>query len=380
MNNVIFLTGATGLVGSNLIPRVLRNDNTSQLVLLVRGRGERDARRRLTDLLAHVSPELVSDDVKRRITVLEGDITAERLGLPDSLYTDLSSSVTHIIHSAASVQFQLPLEEARRINVSGTSKVMQLAQHAMSAGKLQRVAYVSTAYVSGKRSGDVFEDELDCGQDFANTYERSKFESERHVRSLMKELPITVFRPSIIVGDSLSGRTLTFNVLYFPLKLIHRGLLRILPGSHHTPTDVVPVDYVCDALCHIFLNTNKGIGKTYHLTAGSSRATTAGEVVDLAVEFFNETSATRRLREVRFVPRHLYRAVARLMNGWAKKALELMSIYESYLCVQRIYSDLNTRDALRDSHIAPPLFKTYYHSILQYCVDSDWGRRPRLAA
>lgn len=380
MNNLIFLTGATGLVGSNIIPRILRNDHTSRLVVLVRGESESDVERRLTGLLARVSPETHLCGMNSRIRVLKGDITQSNLGLSGSVYADLSTSVTHIIHSAASVQFQLPLEQARMINCCGTTNVMALAQKAMNAGRLQRVAYVSTAYVSGKRSGRIFEDELDCGQTFANTYERSKFECERHVRSLIKELPITVFRPSIIVGDSHSGKTSTFNVLYFPLKLIHRGLLRIVPGSRHTPTDVVPVDYVCEALCHLFLNTNEGIGKTFHLTAGENIAPTAGEVVDLAVDFFNEACAMRHIHPIRFVPLHIYHALQRIMRGQVRKALQLMAIYESYLCVPKSFDDSNTRKALRGTGIAPPPYKRYYQAILQYCVESNWGRQFRLAA
>jgi thioester reductase-like protein len=275
MNKIVFLTGATGLVGGNLIPRILKDHSITRLVLLIRGGSDREAELRVDQMLEVVTPEIDKDQAKRCIQVVRGDITLDRLGLSENLYNSLAKEVTHIIHSAATVQFQLPLECASLINCTGTKNVMTLAQCAQKTGRLKGVAYVSTAYVSGNLGGRILETELDCGQQFSNTYERTKLESEKIVRQLMNELPITIFRPSIIVGDSKTGRTTAFNVLYPPLKLIHHGLIQVLPGSENNPLDVVPVDFVADAIDHVFLKTEQGIGKTYHLTAGEGNSTLA---------------------------------------------------------------------------------------------------------
>ncbi|MBI4428383.1 MAG: SDR family oxidoreductase [Ignavibacteriales bacterium] len=376
MNKVIFLTGATGLVGSNLISRILRDNSDARLMLLIRGGSDAEAQQRLDHLLRELPEEMGHDEIRERTIAARGDVTKPRLGLTHHQYAELVSEVTHIIHSAASVQFQLPLEEARRINFRGTENVMSLAQEAYQSGKLRRIAYISTAYVAGKRSGRIYENELEGRYGFSNTYEQSKFESEQHVHALMDRLPITVFRPSIIVGDSQTGRTTAFNVLYFPLKLIYHGLLNILPGSPRTPTDVVPVDYVSNALCHIFLKTDEGIGKTFHLTAGESAATTAGEVVNLAVEFFNRMTDRREIPYVKFLPLRIFHVFRRMMFNRAKRALRLIDAYESYLSIPKNFDNSNTMEALRGTSIGVPRYKSYQERILRYCVEHEWGKRP----
>jgi long-chain acyl-CoA synthetase len=288
-------------------------------------------------------------------------------------YRYWSSHITHIIHSAANVSFRQTLEQARHSNLYGTENVMSLARSGLAAGKLERVAYISTAYISGNRSGKIYEEELDCGQNFSNTYEQSKFESELRVRRLMSELPITIFRPSIIVGDSETGKTRAFNVLYFPLKLLYRGVLKVLPGSPQTPTDIVPVDYVCDAFYHIFFRSNSCLGKTFHLTAGAEKATTAGEVVNLAVNYFNQVAGKKKYRTVRFIPAQFYHAARHLVYGQAKKIFQVMENFESYLLVKKSFDDGNTRTAMNGTGIRVQSFRKYYQLLLDYCLACDWG-------
>ncbi|HLF19302.1 MAG TPA: SDR family oxidoreductase, partial [Bacteroidota bacterium] len=263
MNKTIFLTGATGLVGGNLISRVLTENPANSLVLLVRANSREEAEGRVARTLSLVSPNLSWENARKRIQVVNGDVSLDKLGLNERDYAATAIATTHIIHSAAAVKFNNPLDLARKMNVVGTKNMITFAKKAQKLGDLHRFAYVSTAYVCGEREGTIVEDELLPVAAFANSYEQAKHEAEALVRLQMHELPITVFRPSIIVGDSQSGRTTAFNVLYFPLRLIHRGLLKFLPGSRNTPADVVPVDYVSDALCHIFLTTEEGIGETF---------------------------------------------------------------------------------------------------------------------
>ncbi|MGB2697449.1 MAG: SDR family oxidoreductase [Candidatus Zixiibacteriota bacterium] len=380
MERVIFLTGATGLVGSNLIPRILKNDNRSRLILLIRGESDIQAERRLDEMLWDLSPEIDFNQAKQRIQVIRGDITLERLGLSKALYKRLAKEITHIIHSAATVQFQLPLECAHKVNCEGTKHIIALAKLAKKNGQLQRVAYISTAYVSGNREGRILEDELDCGQEFGNTYEQTKFESEKYVRSLMNEWPITIFRPSIIVGDSKTGKTTAFNVLYVPLKLIYRGIIKILPGSQYTPLDVVPVDFVCDAINYIFFNNNECVGRTYHLTASQKKATTTGQVVDLASDFFNQAASGQRIPQIKFLPAELCHEVRPYLGSHTRRVLQAMEPFEPYLSGERAFDNANTCSALKGTEIAPPQFRVYYQTILRYCIETNWGKSFKYAA
>jgi len=374
MQKALFLTGAPGFLGGNLIPHILKGDPTTKLIVLLRADSDREAEERLHALLWTLSPAINVADAKNRIKVTRGDITLTRLGLSQPVYDSLTAEVTHIIHSAATVQFQLPLPCARLVNYEGTKKVLELAQRASDSGKLQRFAYVSTAYVSGTREGQIYEHEFDCGQEFANTYEQTKFEAEAIVRQRMHELPIMIFRPSIIVGDSKTGKTTAFNVLYPALKLIYSGILKTLPGSPDTPMDIVPIDFVVQAIHHIFLQKNNGTGKTYHLTASEGNATSSGEIVDLAVDYFNQITRTRNFSRIQFLPPILYEAAKRCDSDKKKKAFQAMELYEPYLCIERTFDNVNTRAALAGTGVVPPDFTMYYQKLLRYCVEANWGK------
>jgi len=380
MNKIVFLTGATGLVGGNLIPRILKDDSITRLILLVRGDTDKETTERVYEVINKLSPEMDHSQIENRIQVVRGDITLDRLGIPESIYNRLASEVTHVIHSAATVQFQLPLECARLVNYTGTRNIMIFAQHAQQNGGLKGVAYISTAYVSGDRAGRILENELACDQHFANTYEQTKFESEKLVWQLMSELPLTIFRPSIIVGDSKTGRTTAFNVLYPPLKLISHKMVRILPGSRYTPLDIVPVDFVANAINSIFLKNNEGIGKIYHLTAGDENSTTVGEVVDLAMAYIDITKIAGNLQPIRFIVPEEYHSAIQSLCGHEKRVWQAIETYAPYLCVNRTFDNANTCSALRNTGITIPDFKNYYQTILQYCIQTDWGKRLKLAA
>ncbi len=260
MEKQIFITGGTGFLGSNLIVDVLRQDPTAKVIALVRSDSDVKAKERLFNALPITISDINYAEILERISVVSGDVTKVHFGLSEEDFHSLAQQITHIIHSAADVRFTLSLEEARLVNVTGTKHVFELAELAKRSGQFERVAYIGTAYVSGDRSGRITENELDCNQKFSNSYEQSKFEAEKFVRSMRDRIPVTIFRPSIIVGNSETGKTNSFNVLYAPLKLINRNLLSILPGSKNTPMDIVPIDYVTQAICHIMFRLNIGIG------------------------------------------------------------------------------------------------------------------------
>ena len=187
-----------------------------------------------------------------------------------SATTSSPRGVGSVIHSAASVAFDLPLEEARAINVEGTRRVLDFAG---AVPGLQRVTYVSTAYVAGDRRGTAYEDDRETGA-FRNSYERSKHEAEALVRS--STLPWTIARPSIVVGESTTGWTASFNVLYGPLRAFDAGAYPVLPARRRSPVDVVSVDYVADAVAAL-AHHPEAAGGTFHLTAGAHDVERGGD-------------------------------------------------------------------------------------------------------
>lgn len=375
MSDIVFLTGATGLVGQTLVSKIMQADNNTSLVLLIRGDSDSEVENRLDKLLSPLPPSIDPDHVRKRIKTIRGDITLNQFGISGAAYKNLASKVTHIVHSAASVKFHLSLEQARAVNVRGTKEVIALARLAQTRDQLKHFAFISTAYVSGERRGLIKEGELDRGQHFSNTYEQTKLESEKLILRFSDTLPTTIFRPSNIAGDSKTGLTPSFNGLYTPLKFISRGLVKYLPGLHNTALDVVPVDFVCDALFHILFRSEDSVGRIYHLAYGKNNRTTVGEIADLAVDYFNQTSKQRQIPRVKFIPKESSRAEEKLLNHRERRTLEALRVYVPHLEISKSFDTTNTRAKLQGTDITPPPFKKYYKTILQYCLLTNWGKR-----
>ena len=207
MRKTFFITGATGNIGGKLVSRILEIDQSSRMFLLVRADSLAEAHQRLRQVLLTLSPAQNLSAVKKRITLIRGDITRPKMGLTESDWSRLASEVTHIIHSAAATKFLLPIKAAHRVNVEGTRNVMDFAFHAADKGKLERVAHISTAYVCGDDDGVIFEDDALETRTFTNNYEFSKWQAECYVRRIMPDLPLMIFRPqscNISMAGSIS--------------------------------------------------------------------------------------------------------------------------------------------------------------------------------
>lgn len=366
------ITGATGFLGRNLLFRMLERQEEGRISLLVRGRGKSSPRDRLHRILSTRYTKEQAGAHKKRIDLILGDVTWKHFGMDDRTYSRLAGGVERVIHGAASVLFDLPLEMARNINVEGTRNLLDFAAEAHKAGSLRRMDYVGTAYVAGKRQGLVKEDELDEGQAFNNTYEQTKLEAERLVRERWGELPLTVFRPSIVVGESTTGRTSSFNVLYYPLKIYARGIWRWIPGNPEVPVDIVPVDFVCDALERISREPNS-VGSCYHLTA-SKNATTIGHAAKMAATYFGA-------KPVRFISPSLYLnlihpaaaslPIRRVRETVAKNG----PLFYPYFISQPSFDNKNTQSVLEKNGLEAPKVEEYFARIFQFCIDTDWGRR-----
>ena len=380
MEKVVFVTGATGFVGGNIVIRLLNDPSISKILLLVRGKSQNNVEERVNKNLSGLCPDQTPLNTTNKIEVIRGDVSQPKLGLADRLYESLARRVTHIIHSAANVSFAQSIEEARRVNYYGTENLLRFAQKVKLYGRLRRFGYIGTAYVSGNRKGTIYENELVLPPAFGNSYEQSKYETEKLVRSYFKILPITIFKPSITIGDSTTGITTAFNVLYYPLKLIYKGYLRFIPGSPMNNIDVVPVDYVANAINYLLLRNDKDSGKIYHLTSGKDGAVTAGEIVDLARKYFNDVRKEPPLKKIIFIPPTIYHTTQKFYFGTLKMFVKRLEVYLPYLVVKRKFDDSNTQNALRGSGITPPKFREYYKAILHYCLEVNWGKMMKAAA
>ena len=244
------ITGFPGFIGRRLV-RALLDGQDERIVCLVEPR--------MVDTARQVASG------HDRVEIVAGDIAERRLGLSESDWQRLTGEVTHVFHLAAIYNLAVPEEIAQRVNVDGTGNVLELCA---ACSGLERLAYISTAYVAGLRSGVVYEHELAMGQSFKNHYESTKFQAEVWVRYWMSRIPTTILRPAIVVGDSSTGETEKFDGPYYLLRTISRfaklGQPVMQIGSSDATFNVVPVDYVVKAIVAAAF-AKETVNETLHL-------------------------------------------------------------------------------------------------------------------
>lgn len=354
------LTGVTGYIGSSLLQKWL-DCTDNKIHLLVRSRHEERPRDRIERVLTGFYPD---EDISRfsgRIEVLEGDVSLDGFGLKREAYEGLGEKICHVLHCAAAARFDLELEDARKTNVGGTVNVLDFAR---TCKGLERVDYIGTAYVAGRRKGIIKEDELDRGQQHNNTYERSKFEAEKIVRERMSQLPIAIHRLSIVICDSRTGRASSYNGFYRVLRMYSLGLLKMLPGYPSSPLDLVPVDYVSDAVYSLSAN-RASLGRCYHLTAGLNKTTTLGEIRDLAGHHFGRDPFAL------IPPEEFLAYVSQMENRLSRGERDAVDEIRLYLPYMSSELKFDNSSALRETGIEAPEVASYFGKMAEYIVKGD---------
>jgi long-chain acyl-CoA synthetase len=360
----LLLTGATGFLGMEVLGRYLERSER-RIITPVRAADDVAAADRIHDVLRGLFG-VRARRYERRVQAIAVDLEAPGLGLTQRRREQIACRVGAIIHSAASVSFALPLAESRAVNLDGTRRVLELAELAQERGGLERYAHVSTAYVAGTHAGRFRECDCDVSQRFRNAYEQSKFEAEQLVRS-RPELPSTILRPSIVVGDRRSGWTAAFNVLYWPLRAFARGLYPAVPAIPSAPVDVVSIDYVADAV-HALCESGAGIGETYHLTAGPY-ASNVGELVDLASSYFKRPPP-------RVLSPEEFAEYAKGITGVQRSALGQSAIYFPYFACDTEFDNARARERLEPAGISATPLSSYLERLLDFATRTRWGKRP----
>jgi thioester reductase-like protein len=266
MQPIYFMTGFPGFIATRLIRRLLASAGEAQFHLLVHPSQRERAERERAVLGAADQFRLV-----------EGDITQPDLGLSEAQSAELRDTVTHVFHLAAIYDLAVPQQLAYDVNVTGTRMVNTFVK---SLSRLQRYIYFSTAYVSGDRKGRVLETELVKGQNFKNHYESTKYEAEVLVQSIRDEVPVTIIRPGVVMGDSQTGETAKFDGPYFIMRFLDKFAALPIPyvGRGEALVNLVPVDYILEATSHL-AHLPAAAGKVYHLT--DPRPYTARQVYEL---------------------------------------------------------------------------------------------------
>src|SRR5271168_1091372 len=268
----IFLTGSTGYIGAH-VASILLERHTDRLNLLVRAKTEQEANERLWHALQlHLDFPQFRDALETRISVFRGDLTEPHFGLDTAEYTRLVGSTESVIHCAASLNRKSE-KSCLNVNLRGTLEVAQLARRAQDAHGLRRFSQVSTVAVAGHRSHEVVAEDasIDWNRSDYDPYARTKKFCEHMVRELLPDVSRTVFRPSIVLGDSRRPETTQFDMVR---AFVFLAGLPALPFRATDRIDIVPVDYVADAISTLHLK-EKPAHEIYHLSSGTDSETFA---------------------------------------------------------------------------------------------------------
>ena len=278
----VLITGATGLVGGYFLSRLMK-DESVKISVIIRNKEKVSSEKRLESLLKYFS----INDNDKKICLYEGDVCKDNLGLSDTDYRKIKEGLSDIFHSAADISFNQKDNYSQiNTNITGTENMLKLADHDT------RFFYVSSSYVAGNYCGTFKESDLDKGQTFKNSYEKSKYVSEQIVRKNFVDCDhlLTVIRPSIITGEYTDGKTFQFEGLYKLLKIFHilraKKIKRTLLMDYNPDStkNYIPINYLTDMIEEIFQSGTLW-GKTYNLV--NDKPLRNSEMAYLIREVFN---------------------------------------------------------------------------------------------
>ena len=355
------VTGFPGFIGRRLVASLLDADPKATVVALVEPR------------MLQTATAVAEAIDSRRIELVGGDITDRRLGLAADDYKRLTKRTRRVFHLAAIYDLAVPLEVAQRVNVDGTGNVLDFCK---AAKNLERLAYVSTAYVAGTRTGVVYEHELVMGQGFKNHYESTKFQAEVWVRQELERVPTTILRPAIVVGDSRTGETEKFDGPYYVLRALSRAgrMRQPMPqfGRSGAAFNVVPVDYVVAAIVAA-AGDSKTLGETLHLVDPDPLS--AHDLVELLSKLYLGRETRGR------VPAGLVERSLRIKR--IRKMFEdIPSQSIAYLNHPVVYDARATVDLLAKHDLIPPRFPDYAETMVGFyrAHEDEPALRPRPSA
>jgi thioester reductase-like protein len=364
------LTGATGTIGSALVPRLLSDPETS-VRLLIRARDDNDLRARLASMHVHwgIPPEAGQ---MQRVSAMRGDISQPDFGLGAAEHARVVAETSHIIHCAASVNLLMPIEQARATAVTPTRTLLQLARLGVRAGALRKIDMVSTVGVWGRTPGQMPERRLPEVSEFHNTYEAAKAESERVIWTEGDGLPVTVHRPSMVVGATQTGRVRNFQVFYHLCEFLSGArTFGIIPTLGTTRLDIIPVDWVAHAIDWSSQQVQTS-GRIFHLCSGPNDAIGLLRLQDRVRSAWQQHG--RPLPALRRVPRRLLEmlvpAIGAVAGAKSRRALRALPPVLSYLAEDQCFSNEESARTFGAAGLPVPPVDSYLEQVLNFYLES----------
>lgn len=368
MSQIIFMTGVTGNIGGRVLAELLGRTD-AQFKVLVTGKDDTIAKKKIEDVLRFWGVDPLG---MNRIEVLRGDITHPRLGLSDEIYNRIGPSLTHIIHCAANIKFNQTIEEARKSIVDGTKYVLRLAEPARKNGAFRKFNFFSTMEITGTFSGLAKEEYFtNTPRKFLNTYEQAKSEAEDFLRQEheQRQLAITIYRPSMVVGESTSGKVLHFQSFY---QMINNVFLKpqapIMPGHDHFMIDTVPIDLIA-AFVYESYDAVECNGQIYHLTLGTSEAVHLLDFAKMVLPVL-EQKAGQKMKAPVFVPPRLIWMLNKIAYpfsfGKVRRQIYINLIFLQFFFLRVRFDNSRAKDFMTRRGYAIAPLKAYLPNLVDY--------------
>ena len=342
-----FITGFPGFIANRLLERLARQD--CDFILLVQpsllGRAQEEIAR-----IAQLSGRGTGE-----FQFVEGDISQPRLALSTADLELVQRETTRVFHLAAVYDLAVPKDLAMRVNAGGTRNVVESAR---TLTHLRQFHHVSTCYVAGKREGVILETELRHEAGYRNYYEESKYLAELEVESAKDDLPVTIHRPAVVCGDSRTGETGKYDGVYYLIHYLLRWpsvLSMINIGNHEVSLNLVPVDFVVDAMAALAFD-ERAIGKTLQLA--DPAPLTTNQLFNAIAKSIDghKSKITAPAKLVRFF----------LMLPPSPRITGLPHHAVPYFFVKQLYDTTQAQEMLTPHGIHCPPFETYVDQIVDF--------------
>jgi thioester reductase-like protein len=359
----IFLTGSTGYIGAHVAANLM-NEHGAGLNVLVRARAPQEAEARLWQALQlHMDFPRFYECLQTRIRIFCGDLTDSQFGLGRDDYDRLIHTTDSIIHCAASLNRKSE-KTCMNVNLRGTLEVLQLARHSHHYHGLRRFSQVSTVAVAGKRQNEVVTEDksIDWERSDYDPYARTKKFCEHMIRQLLSDVPLTIFRPSIVLGDSRRPETTQFDMVK---AFVFLAGLKALPFRPKDKIDIVNVDFVADAIATLH-QREKTLYDTYHLSSGVESQTFR--------ELTTALAASQQKRAPLFLP-FLGKPFASTVNTLANRkggigyGASLMKVFMPYLQWNTVFDNTRVTTELGRK---PVPFSQYSYPLLKFSQDTNF--------
>jgi len=300
------LTGASGYLGQKMLQQMTLAGE--QMLIPIRAESVTEFEKRRQKIL-----NSLPEKSRQQVEVVHSDLSSLR-----EILKPRSNDIHRVIHNAAVTAFNVDEQTANQVNRDGTLEMLRLARE---CSRLKQFLYVSTVYASGMSAGVIEEKIFEPKPEFANHYERSKWESEQFLATEFADVPWTIARVATVIADDDSGHVIQQNAIHNTLKLFFYGLISLLPGLKKTPIYLVQGDFVAKAIAEIAVKAkDKDI---FHVCHDRQSAMTLERFIDLAYEEFmkEESFSSRRLLKPLFADEKSFETLANNMKSFGGSVL-----------------------------------------------------------